>query len=513
MILTRCKVQIERYEMQQGLVILPILIPLLTGLTALIRSRELRRRAVTIGLLLNLIACVVLTADVILGKTMVSQMGGHPAPYGISLVIDHLSAIMLTITAIIGFAALIFSFATINVNRERFAYYPLMAFLIMGVNFAFLTGDLFSLYVAFEVMLMASFVLLTLGGERGQLEGGLKYVTLNLVSSTFFLIAVALTYAVAGTLNIAHLSERLSSVPSPGITTVLAVMFLVAFGIKAAMFPLFFWLPASYHTPPIAITALFGGLLTKVGVYALWRVLALIFPHDLAYLQPLILTVAGLTMVSGVLGAIAQTEFRRLLSFHIVSQIGYLLMGLGLFTTLSLTGAMFFMVHVIVSKTALFFISGITHEAQGTYQLKKLGGFQKSHPFLTVMFLLAALSLAGVPPLAGFWAKLILIRAGLEAGQYGITAVALAVSLLTLYSMVKIWNEVFWKPAKEESQAIAPNQMRTMIAPVIALITIIVAVGLLAEPMINLSERVAEELVSPTSYVQAVQLVPEVISP
>jgi multicomponent Na+:H+ antiporter subunit D len=362
-------------------------------------------------------------------------------------------------------------------------------------------------------MLMASFVLLTLGGERGQLEGGLKYVTLNLVSSTFFLIAVALTYAVAGTLNIAHLSERLASVPSPGITTVLAVMFLVAFGIKAAMFPLFFWLPASYHTPPIAITALFGGLLTKVGVYSLWRVLALIFPHDLAYLQPLILTVAGLTMVSGVLGAIAQTEFRRLLSFHIVSQIGYLLMGLGLFTTLSLTGAMFFMVHVIVSKTALFFISGITHEAQGTYQLKKLGGFQKSHPFLAVMFLLAALSLAGVPPLAGFWAKLILIRAGLEAGQYGITAVALAVSLLTLYSMVKIWNEVFWKPAKEESQAIAPNQMRTMIAPVVALITIIVAAGLLAEPMINLSERVAEELVSPTSYVQAVQLVPEVISP
>lgn len=496
--------------MQHGLVILPLLIPLLTGLTALIRNRDLRRRVVIIGLMLNLIVCVALLVEVTTGKTIVSQMGGHPAPYGISIVIDALSAIMLTITAIIGFAALIFSHATVNVNRERFAYYPLVAFLIMGVNFAFLTGDLFSLYVAFEVMLMASFVLLTLGGERGQLEGGLKYVTLNLISSTIFLIAVALTYAVAGTLNIAHLSQRLAAIPSPGITTVLAVMFLVAFGIKAAMFPLFFWLPASYHTPPIAITALFGGLLTKVGVYSLWRVLSLLFPQDLVYLQPLILTLAALTMITGVLGAIAQTEFRRLLSFHIVSQIGYLLMGLGIFTTLSLTGAVFFMVHVILAKTALFFISGITHEAQGSYQLKQLGGFQKSHPFIATLFLLSALSLAGIPPLAGFWAKLILIRAGLEAGQYGITAVALVVSLLTLYSMTKIWNEVFWKAAKKETDVIVPNQMRMMTAPIVLLVVLIVSVGLLAEPVLNLSQRAAEELTQPSVYREAIQLVPEV---
>lgn len=495
--------------MQPGLVILPLLIPLLTGLTALIRNRDLRRRVVLFGLLLNLMVCVALLVEIIGDKTMVSQMGRHPAPYGITLVIDQLSAIMLTITAVIGFVALVFSNATINVNRERFAYYPLVAFLIMGVNFAFLTGDLFSLYVAFEVMLMASFVLLTLGGERGQLEGGLKYVTLNLISSTIFLIAVALTYAVAGTLNIAHLSERIAAIPSPGVTTVLAVMFLVAFGIKAAMFPLFFWLPASYHTPPIAITALFGGLLTKVGVYSLWRVLSLIFPHDLVYLQPLILTLAALTMITGVLGAIAQTEFRRLLSFHIVSQIGYLLMGLGLFTTLSLTGAVFFMIHVILSKTALFFISGITHESQGTYQLKQLGGFQKSHPFLAVLFFVAALSLAGLPPLAGFWAKLMLIRAGLEAGQYGITAVALVVSLLTLYSMTKIWNEVFWKPAKKEAQIVAPNRMVNMTAPVMVLVALIVAIGVLAEPVINLSRRAAQELTHPATYVQAVQLAPE----
>jgi multicomponent Na+:H+ antiporter subunit D len=494
----------------QGTVILPLFIPLLTGLTALIRNRDLRRQAVVIGMLLNLLVCLALLGEVVGSGTVTSQMGNHPAPYGITIIVDALSAIMLSITAIIGFAVVIFSQATINVNRERFAYYPLVAFLIMGVNFAFLTGDLFTLYVAFEVMLMASFVLLTLGGERGQLEGGLKYVTLNLISSTVFLIAAALTYAVAGTLNIAHLSQRLAGVPGPGVTTVLAVLFLVAFGIKAAIFPLFFWLPASYHTPPVAITALFGGLLTKVGVYSLWRVFTLIFPQDLVYLQPLILTLAALTMITGVLGAIAQTEFRRLLSFHIISQIGYLLMGLGLFTSLSMAGAVFFMVHVILSKTALFFISGITHEAQGSYQLKYLGGFQKSHPALALLFLLAALSLAGLPPLSGFWAKLLLIRAGLEAQQYGIVAVALVVSLLTLYSMTKIWNEAFWKPAKLETQAILPGRMYRMVIPTAALVALVVVMGVLAEPVYTLSQRAANELLDRTPYTQSVQLAPEV---
>src|SRR5690606_19417091 len=370
------------------------------------------------------------------------------------------------------FAITLYSLGTIDANRERFAYYPLLAFLLMGINFSFLSGDLFTLYVAFEVMLMSSFVLLTLGGERPQLGGGIKYVTLNLISSTIFLIAAGLTYAVAGTLNMADLTNRLSELSAPGITTLLAGLFLIAFGIKAAIFPLFFWLPEAYHTPPIAITALFGGILTKVGIYSMWRILVMIFPQDLAYLQPLILTIAALTMIVGVLGAIAQSEMRRLLSFHIISQIGYLMMGMGLLTTVSLTGAVFFVVHVILAKTALFLVGGITYKLQGSYQLKKMGGFQVSHPWLAVLFLLAALSLAGVPPLPGFWAKMILIQAGLESQQYGVVAVALIVSILTLFSMTKIWHEVFWKKTQSAGyveQKSSNSELRWLIAPTMLL--------------------------------------------
>lgn len=488
-------------------IVLPLLTPLLMGLSALVRFRNLRRRLALFGSVLNLIVCVLLLLIAQSGEIQVSQMGGHPAPFGISLVVDSLSAMMLTITAIIAFAVVVYSQATIDVNRERFIYYPLIGFLLLGINFAFLTGDLFTLYVAFEVMLMASFVLLTLGGERSQLEGGLKYVTLNLISSTIFLIAAGLTYAVAGTLNLADLSQKLADVSAPSITTVLAGMFFIAFGIKAAIFPLFFWLPASYHTPPIPVTALFGGILTKVGIYSMWRVLVLAFPNDMLYLQPLILALAALTMITGVLGAVAQTELRRLLSFHIVSQIGYLLMGLGLFTEFSLTGAVFFMIHVILAKTALFFVSGVVYEMQGSYRLKEVGGLLKRSPGLAILFVISAFSLAGFPPFPGFWAKLMLIRAGLEAHQYAVVAVALVVSVLTLYSMTKIWQEAFWKRDPQDYEStVEPESRFNLYAPIVLLVTLILLAGIFVEPLYELSARAAQGIAEPAAYQEAVLL-------
>lgn len=491
------------------LIVLPLLIPLAMGIAALARFRTIRRVLVIAGAAANMLACIGALTWVSENGMIVSQMGGHPAPYGISLVIDSLSAVMLSITSIITFAALLFSQVTIDANRERFAYYPLIGFLLLGINFAFLTGDLFTLYVAFEVMLMASFVLLTLGGERGQLAGGLKYVTLNLISSTVFLIAAGLTYAVAGTLNLAQLAERISSSPSPGITTVLAGLFLIAFGIKAAIFPLFFWLPASYHTPPIAVTALFGGILTKIGIYAMWRVLVMAFGADMLVLQPLILVLAALTMVTGVLGAVAQSEVRKLLSFHIISQVGYLLMGIGLLADRSMMGAILFVVHVILAKTALFFIAGIIYDVRGTYHLSKLGGFQKSHPFVAVLFLVAALSLAGIPPFPGFWAKLTLVQAGLETGHYGIVAVALFVSILTLYSMIKLWNEIFWKPAPETVHKQVTGGKPLVMLPAMMLVAIILLLSVFIEPMINVSHDASDGVLYPSRYIQAVLVVGE----
>jgi len=345
-----------------------------------------------------------------------------------------------------------------------------------------------------------------LGGERAQLEGAVKYVTLNLISSALFLAAVGILYGVVGTLNMADLAVEVGRVTQPGLVTTLSMLFLVAFGIKAAIFPLFFWLPASYHTPPVAVSAIFAGLLTKVGVYALIRVFTLIFVQDIGFTHTLILIIAGLTMVTGVLGAVAQNSFRRILSFHIVSQIGYMIMGLGLFTPLALAGSIFYIMHHIIVKTNLFLISGVTSRLGGTDYLKKLGGVYAAYPGLAVLFLIPALSLAGIPPLSGFWAKLALIMAGLRDQQYAIVAVALGVSLLTLFSMTKIWNEVFWKPApaaKPESSE-KPGLEIGMLLPVVMLALLTVVIGLTVGSFFTLATAAAEQLLDPATYIRAV---------
>lgn len=476
--------------------ILPILIPFLTAVAALMawNRRPLQRALGVLGAAALLGAGLALLAAVWRDGVRGLQVGNWPAPFGITLSADLFSAIMVVLAGLLGLAAAVYSLGSLDPDRERFGYYPLFHFLLMGVCGAFLTGDIFNLYVWFEVMLIASFVLMVLGGERAQLEGGIKYVAMNLMASALFLAAVGILYGVTGTLNMADGAHRLGQVEQPGLVTALALMFLVAFGIKAAIFPLFFWLPASYHTPPVAVSALFSGLLTKVGVYALIRVFTQLFVQDIGYTHTLILIIAGLTMVTGVLGAVAQTEIRRLLSFHIVSQIGYLLMGLGLFTPAALAGTVFFMAHVVMAKAALFLIGGIARRLQGTYDLKKLGGLYRAYPGLAVLFLLPAFSLAGLPPLSGFFAKLALVRAGLEAGQFAIVVVALGVSLLTLFSMMKIWNEVFWKPSGEDSPPPAGRTSPALWLPVAGLAALTVLIGLAAGPLFALSLRAAEQL-------------------
>ncbi|MCE8016328.1 Na+/H+ antiporter subunit D [Halomonas sp. MCCC 1A17488] len=490
---------------------LPILIPLLAGAVSLLfwRSRLMQRMIAVAGTGLLLVASVWLLASVSRGGILVLQVGNWPAPFGISLVADLLGAIMVVLTGIIGFAVALYSLATTGRGHEAYGYFPLMHLLLAGVAGAFLTGDIFNLYVWFEVMLVASFALLILGSEKAQMEGAIKYVTLNLLSSVIFLVAVGLLYGMVGTLNMADIARRLASLEDTGMVDVLAMMFMVAFGIKAAAFPLFFWLPASYHTPPVAVSALFAGLLTKVGVYALFRVFTLIFHHSPGYTHEILLWGAGLTMLSGVLGAAAQFEFRRILSFHIVSQIGYMILGLALFTPLAIVGGVFYIAHHILVKTNLFLVSGIVHRLQGSYRLKRLGGLYRSHPWLAVLFLIPALSLAGMPPLSGFFAKFIVIRAGIEAEAYGVTAIALLVGLLTLYSMIKIWSEVFWKTAPDGDEAdaqaaVGQRELWLMSLPAVGLALCTLLIGLNAGPLYALAEASAGELLAPERYIEAV---------
>jgi multicomponent Na+:H+ antiporter subunit D len=315
-----------------------------------------------------------------------------------------------------------------------------------------------------------------------------------------------------GTLNMADLAQQVKAAPSAGPVTTVALLFLLAFGIKAAVFPLFFWLPASYHTPPVPVSSIFAALLTKVGVYALIRVFTLIFIKDTETTHGIILVVAGLTMVTGVLGAMAQNDFRRLLSFHIVSQIGYMIMGLGLFTPLALIGSLFHIIHNIFAKTTLFLVSGIAYRIKGTYDLKELGGLYRSFPGVAILFLIPAFALAGMPPLSGFWSKLILLKAGLVTKDYAIVAVALLVSLLTTYSMTKIWNEAFLKGEtpgeRAESEDTRPHggsmSALTGLAPIVLLAALTVIMGLAAGPTIEVLQRAADQLMDPTGYINAV---------
>lgn len=502
--------------MSDVLLVLPLLIPLTTAAVSLAAWRwtALHRALALAGAAALLGAGVTLLVFVQRNGICVTQAGAWPAPYGITLVADLFSAVMVALAGAVGLVVVVFSLATMDRAREAFGYYPLVHVLLLGVCGAFLTGDLFNLYVWFEVMLMASFVLLVLGGERPQLHGGIKYVTLNLVSSAVFLAAIGILYGLTGTLNLADLARRLDGLADTGPVTAVAMLFLVAFGIKAAVFPLFFWLPASYHTPPGAVSALFVGLLTKVGVYSLIRVFTLLFVRDSAFTHQLILVLSGATMVAGVLGAIAQDEFRRVLSFLHVGQIGFMTTGLALagltdspaLAALALAGSIFYIVHHIAAMTNLFLLSSVVRRLCGTYELRRQGGLYRSYPLLAVLFLIPALSLGGVPPLSGFFAKLALVQAGLGTGQYAIVAVALAVSLLSLFAMTRIWAETFWKPPPEGTAggSATVGRLTPLLLPVCVLAASTVAIGLGAEAVFTLARGAAEQLLDREGYMRAV---------
>ncbi|MEL7276723.1 MAG: Na+/H+ antiporter subunit D [Pseudomonadota bacterium] len=487
----------------------PLAIPFATAVIAfLLRDRAASRWISIGGTFAMLLASGVLLATVMDKGVIAGQMGGWPAPFGITLVADLLSAVMVVITAITGLAVAVYALGDIGEGMERLGYHTLFHVLLAGVTGAFLTGDLFNLYVWFEVMLIASFGLLILGGDRAQIDGGIKYVTLNLVSTILFLSGIGLLYGLTGTLNLADLSLAVEQVEDQGLLTVVAIMFMIAFGVKAAVFPLFFWLPASYHTPSFAVSAVFAGLLTKVGVYALLRMFTLVFDQDVGVTHTILLWVAALTMVTGVLGAAAQSDFRKVLSFHIVSQIGYMILGLALYTPLALVGAVFYLVHHIVVKANLFLISGIAKRLTGTTELYQIGGLYKSAPLLSVLFLIPAFSLAGFPPLSGFWAKYVIVVAALEAGGWVVAGVALLVGLLTIYSMTKIWAEAFWKPHPEGFDPVParmdPAAYVPMILPVASLATLTIVIGLMPQPFMALAEGAAAQLLDPTDYVEAV---------
>lgn len=532
---------------------LPVVLPLFAAGVKLalgIRWPRLQQALSVISLALVLVIGLVLMFGSHAYGPQVVQVGGWEAPIGITLVADRLSSLMVTVSAAITLAVLVYSIGQGMAGKAEVAplsvYQPTYLILVAGVSNAFLAGDLFNLYVGFEILLTASYVLLTLGGTQSRMRAGAIYVVVSLVSSVLFLIAIALVFGATGTVNMAQLGERLPELSSD-LRAVLQVVLLFAFGIKAAVFPLAAWLPDSYPTAPAPVTAVFAGLLTKVGVYAIIRTQTLLFPGD--QLNDLLMVVALATMIMGILGAVAQTDIKRLLSFTLISHIGYMVFGVALGSEQGMAGAVFYVAHHITVQTTLFLITGLIERRGGSTSLDHLGGLVRIAPILAVLFFVPAMNLGGIPPLSGFLGKLGLIQAGVEAGTplaYTLVGASVLTSLLTLYVISRVWNYAFWRTPSEgmvaepgtvledteaddpstaalgPGEAVGPSSRlgdtstaatpvvtsvvlpRSMVGATVALVAFSIALTVLAGPLIEYSSDAAVELQARGPYIEAV---------
>ncbi len=503
---------------------LPVVLPLLAGGLSVVlgRHQKLQRLLSVLTLTAGVVVAARLLYEADTAGPIVVQLGGWAAPAGISLVADRLSALLLLVSALVLLAVLLYAVGQGAAEGRRTTvavFHPCYLVLAAGIAMAFLTGDLFNLFVAFEVMLVASYVLITLDGGAEQVRAGMTYVVVSLLASALFVTAVGLVYAATGTVNMADAAERLAELPD-GVRLTLALMLLVVFGVKAAIFPLFSWLPDSYPTAPSPVTAVFAGLLTKVGVYAIIRTQTLLFPGD-DVAASVLLVLAVLTMVFGILGALVQDDLKRLLSFTIVGHIGYMLLGLGLYSVAGLAAAILYTVHHIVVQTTLFLVAGLIERREGTSSLARSGGLQHVTPVLAILYLLPALSLAGIPPFSGFLAKLGLIQAGTaDGGVLALVAVGAAIltSLLTLYAMARVWSTVFWGkvasvvPDEDPSDAVVVGTERTpalMLGAAVFAVVGGLSITVLAGPLYALTSRAATDLMEPASYVRAVLVADE----
>jgi multicomponent Na+:H+ antiporter subunit D len=519
---------------------LPVLIPTLAAAATLFAGRRPRlQRTIAVLALASVVAvCAVLVYLADRDGTIAVHVGGWGqsvpgmGPLGITLVVDRLSAMMLLVSAIVLLAVVFYAIGQgIRDGDERqpvSIFLPTYLVLSAGVCTAFLAGDLFNLFVGFEVLLSASFVLLTIGASTDRVRAGIAYVMVSMVSSLVFLIGLAMIYAAAGTLNMAELSVRLAEVPSGTRDAMFAVL-MVAFGIKAAVFPLSTWLPDSYPTAPAPVTAVFAGLLTKVGVYAIIRAHSLLFPGGA--LDDVLLVAALVTMVVGVFGAIAQSDIKRLLSFTLVSHIGYMVFGIALGSQLGMSGAVYYVAHHIVVQTTLFLVVGLIERQAGASTLQRLGGLAAASPLLALVFIVPALNLGGIPPFSGFIGKVALLEAGAQASSplaWILVGGSVVTSLLTLYVMARVWTKAFWRARADAPEGaladVAPSALLDdseedvayadrddvgrmpvgMLVPTGALIAVGLALTVFAGPIFGYSERAAVEVLDRGQYVSAV---------
>ncbi|MGI2328056.1 Na+/H+ antiporter subunit D [Planococcus sp. YIM B11945] len=487
-----------------NIIVMPMLLPIVAGVL-LIFLRTYGRTQAWIGI--GVMAGTAGIAGYLLNEIQKNgilrlDFGGWAPPFGISFVADSFSVLLVLTSSIVAAICLLYALFATSKAQSTMYFYPTALFLVAGVNGSFLTGDLFNLFVCFEVMLLSSYVLLTLGGSKTQLREAIKYVTINIVSSWFFLVALAYLYGVAGTLNMAHLSVRVAEVGQGPLLTTISIVFLVVFSLKAGLL-LYYWLPGSYSAPPIVTSALFGALLTKVGVYAMFRIFSLIFYHQPEITHTIIGIMAALTLIGGSLGAIAFDDIRKIAAYNVVIAVGFMMVGLAVSTPNSFEGATYYLIHDMVVKALLFLLVGTMITLTGTAQIGKMSGMIKNYPVLGWSFFIAMLSLAGVPPLSGFIGKVLVSEGAIEAGAYGLLALALLSSLFILYSLLRIFKNSFWGETIISRDEQVPVK-KGFLVPIVLLVLLTVGIGLGVEGLSIYVTDAANTLANPTIYIDAV---------
>lgn len=487
-----------------NILVLPVVIPVLAGiLLVFFRSHIHIQRWLSLAAILSVTGISIYILNMIQNAGIIRlDFGNWQPPFGILFVGDSFSLLLVLTTSLVAAICLIYAFYSIGEQRERMFFYPFVLLMVAGVNGSFLTGDLFNLYVCFEVMLLASYALITLGGTKAQLKESIKYVAINVLSSWFFLVAIAYLYGTVGTLNMAHLSERIAEAGQTPLLTVISILFLLVFGLKAGLL-LYFWLPGSYSVPPTAVAALFGGLLTKVGIYAMFRMFTLLFYHEPSITHTIIGIMAGITLIGGSFGAIAYRDIRQIVSFNVVIAVGFILVGLAVATPAAIEGSIYYLVHDMLVKAALFLIAGSMAALTGTTMIDRMSGLIRHYPILGWSFFIIMLALAGIPPLSGFMGKILIGQGAIESGSYILLALSLISSIFVLYSLLRIFLNCFWGESTTSEEDAAPLS-KGWIIPCALLTAASIALGFGAEYISPYIADAAATLTNPYIYIDAV---------
>ncbi|MDN4494684.1 Na+/H+ antiporter subunit D [Ureibacillus aquaedulcis] len=487
-----------------NLLVLPLIIPIITAVI-LVFLRE----QIVLQRIISLITMIFITIISALLLNMVQTEGimrldfsGWLPPFGILFVGDSFSILLVLTASIITSFCLLYAFSTIGSRHEKMFFYPFVLFLIAGVNGSFLTGDIFNLFVCFEVMLLASYVLVALGGKKRQLRESLKYVLINVVASWMFLIALAFLYGTVKTLNMAHIAVRVAEAGQDPLLTTVAILFLIVFSLKAGLL-LFFWLPGSYSVPPTVVQALFASLLTKVGIYALIRTFTLMFPLNQDVTHTIIGVMAGITLIAGCMGALSGRDIYTIATYNVIIGVGFILIGLAVGTETALTGAIYYLIHDMLAKALLFLLVGMVFYVSGESVVKKMSGIIQNYPLFGWIYFLVMLALAGIPPLSGFMGKVLIGQGAIESGSYVLLALGFASSIIVLYSLLRIFLASFFGETTISYDFRKPIPKGAYLAFVLLALSI-VSVGVGAESLAVYVKDAANTLMNPSIYIDAV---------